>query len=66
VFVVVLVFAGWLLLAWAIIKRPVLALPIAAFTGLVVLFGMHDAQALAIYALAGLWIWRRAHKPSFD
>jgi S-DNA-T family DNA segregation ATPase FtsK/SpoIIIE len=64
--VVVVLLAGWLLLAWAIVKRPVLALPVAAFTGLVVLVGMHDAQALAIYALVGLWIWRRAHKPSFD
>jgi S-DNA-T family DNA segregation ATPase FtsK/SpoIIIE len=66
VVVVVVLLAGWLLLAWAIVKRPVLALPVAAFTGLVVLVGMHDAQALAIYALVGLWIWRRTHRASFD
>jgi S-DNA-T family DNA segregation ATPase FtsK/SpoIIIE len=66
IIVVVVLVAGWLLLAWAIIKRPLLALPVAAFTGLVVLVGMHDAQALAIYALVGLWIWRRAHRDSFD
>jgi S-DNA-T family DNA segregation ATPase FtsK/SpoIIIE len=66
VIVVVVLLFGWVLLLWAIIKRPVLALPAAAFTGLVVLVGMHDAQALAIYALVGLWVWRRAHEPSFD
>jgi hypothetical protein len=65
VIVVVVLLFGWLLLLWAIVKRPVLALPVAAFTGLVVLVGMHDAQALAIYLLVGLWIWRRAHKASF-
>jgi hypothetical protein len=32
--VVVMLVAGWLLLAWAIIKRAVLAVPAAAFTGL--------------------------------
>ena len=62
----VVLVAGWLLLAWAIVKRPVLALPVAAFAGLVVLVGMHDAQALVIYLLVGLWIWRRANRDSFD
>jgi hypothetical protein len=31
--VVVVLFAGWLLLASAVVKRPILALPVAAFTG---------------------------------
>jgi S-DNA-T family DNA segregation ATPase FtsK/SpoIIIE len=66
VLVVVVLLVGWLLLAWAIAKRPVLVLPAAMFTGLVVLVGMHDAQALTIYALVGLWIWRRAHRSSFE
>jgi S-DNA-T family DNA segregation ATPase FtsK/SpoIIIE len=66
IIVVVVLVAGWLLLAWAIIKRPVLALPTALFAGLVVLVGLHDAEALAIYLLAGLWIWWRAHQPSFE
>jgi S-DNA-T family DNA segregation ATPase FtsK/SpoIIIE len=66
IIVVVVLVAGWLLLAWAIVKRPVLALPVALFTGLVVLVGMHDAQALAFYALVGLLVWRRAHRASFD
>jgi len=66
VIVVVVLFFGWLLLAWAVVKRPLLALPIAAFTALVLLVGMHDAQALAIYLLGALWIWRRAHRASFD
>jgi S-DNA-T family DNA segregation ATPase FtsK/SpoIIIE len=66
VIVVVMLVAGWLLLAWVIVKRPILAIPVAIFTALVLLVGMHDAQALAIYALVGLWIWRRAHRDSFD
>jgi S-DNA-T family DNA segregation ATPase FtsK/SpoIIIE len=64
--VVVVLFAGWLLLVWAVVKRPLLALPIAAFTALVLLVGMHDAQALAIYLLVALLVWRRAHRVSFD
>jgi S-DNA-T family DNA segregation ATPase FtsK/SpoIIIE len=64
--VVVVLVAGWLLLAWAIVKRPLLAIPVAAFTALVLLVGMHDAQALAIYLLGALWIWRRAHRTSFE
>ena len=66
VIVLVVLFAGWLLLAWAVLKRPILALPVAAFTGLVVLVGMHDAQALAIYLLVIGGIWRLAHKASFE
>ncbi|MCA1699921.1 MAG: cell division protein FtsK, partial [Actinobacteria bacterium] len=66
VVVVVVLLVGWLLLAWAVVKRPVLALPTAVFAGLVVLVGLHDAEALAIYALVGLWVWRRAHQSSFE
>ena len=64
--VVVVLFFGWLLLAWAVVKRPILALPVAAFIGLVLLVGMHDAQALAIYLVVALLVWRRAHRASFD
>jgi S-DNA-T family DNA segregation ATPase FtsK/SpoIIIE len=64
--VVVVLFFGWLLLAWAVVKRPILALPVAAFTGLVLLMGMHDAQGLAIYVVVGLLVWRRAHRASFE
>jgi S-DNA-T family DNA segregation ATPase FtsK/SpoIIIE len=66
VVVVVVLLVGWLLLAWAIVKRPLLALPAALFVGLVVLVGLHDAQALTIYLLVGLWVWRRAHQASFE
>jgi DNA segregation ATPase FtsK/SpoIIIE, S-DNA-T family len=66
VIVVVVLFCGWLLLAWAVIKRPLLALPAAAFTALVLLVGVHDAQALAIYLLVALLVWRIAHRASFD
>src|SRR3978361_80588 len=64
--VLVGLFAGWLLLAWMVVKRPILALPVIAFTALVLLVGMHDAQALAIYLLGALWIWRPAHRASFE
>ncbi len=66
VIVVAVLFFGWLLVAWAVIKRPILALPVAAFTALVLLIGMHNAQGLAIYLVVGLLIWRRAHRASFD
>jgi S-DNA-T family DNA segregation ATPase FtsK/SpoIIIE len=66
VIVVVVLVAGWLLLAWAVVRRPVLALPAAAFAALVALVGLHNAEALTIYLLVGLWIWRRAHRPSFE
>jgi len=64
--VLVVLFAGWLLLAWVLIKRPLLGIPVAVFVGLVLLVGMHDAQALTIYALGALWVWRLAHRSSFD
>src|SRR5919107_5149352 len=63
---VVVLIAGPLLLVAAILRRPILAVPVIGFAGLVVLVGMHDAQALAIYLLLGLWIWRRVHRDSFD
>jgi hypothetical protein len=44
--VIVVLVAGWLLLAWAVVKRPILAVPVAMFAALVLLVGMHDAQAL--------------------
>jgi S-DNA-T family DNA segregation ATPase FtsK/SpoIIIE len=66
VIVVVVLFCGWLLLAWAVVKRPLLALPVAAFTALVLLVGVHDAQALTIYLAVALLVWRIAHRASFD
>jgi S-DNA-T family DNA segregation ATPase FtsK/SpoIIIE len=66
VIVVVVLVAGWLLLAWAVVKRPILAVPVVVFTALVLLVGMHDAQALVIYVLVGLGVWRRVHRDSFD
>jgi len=38
----------------------------AVFVGLVLLVGMHDAQALVIYLLGALLVWRTAHRSSFD
>jgi len=64
--VIVVLLVGWLVLAWAVLKRPILALPIAVFTVLIVLVGLQDVQALTIYALGALWIWRCAHRASFE
>jgi S-DNA-T family DNA segregation ATPase FtsK/SpoIIIE len=66
VVVFVAMFFWWFVLAWAVIKRPLLGVPVALFTILVLLIGMHDALAIAIYVLVALWFWRRAHKASFD
>jgi DNA segregation ATPase FtsK/SpoIIIE, S-DNA-T family len=62
---VVLLF-GWFILAWAVLKRPILALPVAGFVGLTVLVGSHDAQALMLWALVALGVWRVVHKGSFE
>src|SRR3954454_677319 len=66
VIVVVVLVAGWLLLAWAVVKRPLLGVPVAVFVGLVAAVGMHDAQALMIYLLVLLGLWRLAHRRSFE
>ena len=64
--VIVVLFAGWLLLAWAVVKRPILGVPAAVFVTLVALVGMHDAQALLFYLLVAGGIWRLAHRSSFE
>ncbi len=66
VFLAVALVAGWLLVVWAVVKRPILSVPIAAYVGLVVWLGEHDAQALVLWALLTLAVWRLAHKHSFQ
>jgi hypothetical protein len=58
--------AGWQLLIWPIVKRPILSVPIALYIGLAAWLGAHDAQALFIYALIALVLWRLLHKDSFQ
>jgi DNA segregation ATPase FtsK/SpoIIIE, S-DNA-T family len=62
--------AGWLLGLWLLvlwlIRRPILSLPIAVYVGLAMWVGAHDAQALVIYALVLLGMWRLTHRPSFE
>jgi len=65
VLVIVLV-AGWLLVAWAIVKRPILSVPVAAYVGVVVWLGERDAQALVVYAVVVLVVWRLVHKRSYQ
>jgi DNA segregation ATPase FtsK/SpoIIIE, S-DNA-T family len=66
VFLVVALVAGWLVVVWAVVKRPILSVAIAAYVGLVVWLGEHDAQALVLWALLTLGVWRLAHKHSFQ
>ncbi len=63
---VIVLLAGWLLMVWAIVKRPLLSVPLAAYIALVIWLGPHDAQALVVWALIGLGVWRLAHKASFQ
>jgi hypothetical protein len=60
--VLVVLVAWWLLVLWAVIRRPILAVPVAAVAGLVWWVGGHDAEALVIYAVAALGVWRLVHK----
>jgi DNA segregation ATPase FtsK/SpoIIIE, S-DNA-T family len=64
--VLVVFVAWWLLVVWVVIRRPVLAVPVAAIGGLVAWLGVHDASALVVYALAVLGVWRLVHKRSFQ
>ncbi|MEA2129488.1 MAG: hypothetical protein QOJ85_2379, partial [Solirubrobacteraceae bacterium] len=49
--VLVVLVAWWLLVIWAVIKRPILGVPVAMVAGLVAWLGAHDAEALVIYAV---------------
>jgi S-DNA-T family DNA segregation ATPase FtsK/SpoIIIE len=62
----VLLIVGGLLVVWGILRRPVLSVPIAVYSALVAWLGSHDAQALVVWALLALGIWRLAHKRSFE
>src|SRR5215218_1037316 len=66
VVLVVALIAGWLLVVWAVVKRPILSVPIAVYVGLVVWLGPHDGQALVLWALLALGVWRLVHKRSFQ
>jgi len=66
VYVVIALVAGWLLVAWAVVKRPVLSVPIAAYAGPVVWLGAHDAQALVLWLVLVLVAWRILHRRSFQ
>jgi S-DNA-T family DNA segregation ATPase FtsK/SpoIIIE len=66
VMLLVALVAGWLLVVWAVVKRPVLAIPTGLFVGLCAWIGGHDALAVAFYLVVALGIWRVAHKQSFQ
>jgi S-DNA-T family DNA segregation ATPase FtsK/SpoIIIE len=66
IFLAVALVAGWLLIAWAIVKRPVLSVPVAAYVGLAVWLGDHNAHALAAWLVLVLVAWRLLHKRSFQ
>ncbi len=58
--------AGWLVVAWAIVRRPVLAIPTGVFFGLSVWIGSHDAAGVLIWVVVALGVWRLVHKRSFQ
>lgn len=62
----VVLVAWWLVVIWALIRRPILSVPVAAAGGLVAWLGAHDASALVIYVLVAHGGWRLAHKASFQ
>ena len=64
--ILVVLFAWPLVLLWAIVKRPVLAVPAVLLVSLVVLIGGHDTQALLLWALLFLAGWRLVHRRSFE
>jgi hypothetical protein len=66
VFIIAAFAAGWLFLAWLLVKHPIVGLPIAAYIGFDVWLGANDAQALMCYALIALLMWRLVHKESFE
>lgn len=66
VMLLVALVAGWLVVVWAVVKRPILSVPVAVYAGLVVWLGAHDAQALAVYLVIALVVWRVVHKRSFQ
>lgn len=66
IFVVIALVAGWLLVAWAVIKRPILSLPVAAYIGLGLWVGSDNALALVEYLIVVLVVWRLVHKRSFQ
>jgi hypothetical protein len=60
--ILVVLFAWPLAVLWAIVKRPVLAIPAVLLVGVVVLIGGHDTQALLLWALLFLGVWRLVDK----
>ena len=60
--VVAVLFAGWLLLAWVVIKRPLLGIPAAIFVGLVLLVGCMMRRPWRSTSWARCWCgaWRTA------
>jgi DNA segregation ATPase FtsK/SpoIIIE, S-DNA-T family len=65
-FVVIGFMAGYLVLAWAVFKRPILSLPVAAYVGLLVWLGPHEVHGLVAWVAIGLVVWRVVHRRSFE
>jgi S-DNA-T family DNA segregation ATPase FtsK/SpoIIIE len=66
VFLAIALVAGWLLVVWAVVKRPVLSVPVAAYVGLVVCLGAQGAQDLVLWLVVALVAWRLVHKRSYQ
>lgn len=65
-FLLIALVTGYLVAVWAVIRRPILSLPIAAGVGLVLWLGPRVALGLSTCALVICVLWRLAHRSSFE
>jgi S-DNA-T family DNA segregation ATPase FtsK/SpoIIIE len=65
-FVVIALVERCLAVVWALVRRPILSVPLAGYVGLVVWFGAREVHGLLTCALFVLLVWRLAHRGSFD
>jgi hypothetical protein len=63
---VIAVVLGWLLIVSAILKRPLLAVPVAGYVGLSVWLAPSDAQGVVLWLVLLLVAWRVVHRRSFE
>jgi S-DNA-T family DNA segregation ATPase FtsK/SpoIIIE len=65
-FVVIALVERCLAAGWALVRRPILSVPVAVYVGLVVWLGARVVHGLLACALLVLVVWRLAHRGSFQ
>jgi S-DNA-T family DNA segregation ATPase FtsK/SpoIIIE len=65
-FVVIALVERCLVVAWAVIKRPILSVPVAVYVGLLVWLGSHAVHGLVACVVIVLVVWRAARRSSFE